>query len=941
MGDLGIECVFGTRLQRDIIASDYSWKPAPPQMLDRLVSIGDRRIDHYTDYIDALRDLKKLIGKTVTVRWTTPQGEQHSATAEVRMRPFRGFAGSLVWFAQELIIFGIGAGIYRRRPNDPSSRLFFWLCIVTVGAFMGGYHWYAIVVDLPLIYLFPLFALFVPIVSLHFYLVFPRKHSLLEYRPKLTLAVLYGFPMVFLALIWGAITWTHIAKSRSGGEVETALEFLRELSLSSLALAAMVFALCLLRLGQSYWGASTRSERIQVKWILLASLLSSLLIASVLWQAWNDPASLAREGAAWRMFAVSLLYTLAYAISITKYSSLSLATGLLYSGAVVLSAALVGANWRIFGASVGARFVAMSAIAALILSGLARDRLERVIDRRFHREKYKLDKAMRKMSLAVGNLLDAEIVGQRLLEAAADVLRIDWGAVYLGETRDGALALAASLGPGPEERVLSPDNPLIVRMRRTPGIRPRVLPPEFASGPDPASDALIALGGEIATPLFDGEDGVAGLLVLGPKPSGGPYEDEEIAFLGALGSLAAVALHSTKIRFALRELERELREKVDKIAEQQRRILVLQSQVMDQSEAAGRPAILESALRDDRAFEGIKGSSPAVKSLIVVARKVAASPSAVLIRGESGTGKERLAEAIHRASPRSDGPFVKVHCAALSQSLLESELFGHVKGAFTNADRDRIGRFQQADGGTLFLDEIGDINLEVQTKLLRVLQEMTFERVGSSTPIRVDVRIVAATHQDLEALIESGAFRGDLYYRLNVISLTAPSLRERKEDIFELAIHFLKRNAERSGKSVHLIEEDALDRLIQYDWPGNVRELENVIERAVVLAEGPAITLHDLPPEIRALRIRRRSPAPTPVAIGIGAGHAAPAREPRALEASAEASASGFDSEFLDYERRRLLDALAEASGNKSEAARLLAMPRSTFFSKLKKHGLA
>ncbi len=230
--------------------------------------------------------------------------------------------------------------------------------------------------------------------------------------------------------------------------------------------------------------------------------------------------------------------------------------------------------------------------------------------------------------------------------------------------------------------------------------------------------------------------------------------------------------------------------------------------------------------------------------MIAVARKVAASPSAVLIRGESGTGKELLAEAIHAASPRAARPFVKVHCAALSQSLLESELFGHVKGAFTGADRDRIGRFEQANGGTLFLDEIGDINLEVQTKLLRVLQEMAFERVGSSQPVKVDVRILAATHQDLEALIRAGRFREDLYYRLNVIPLRTPALRERREDIFELAVFFLGRHARRIGKPVAHLDDEAVEALVAHDWPGNIRELENVIERAVVLADGsaPAVT---------------------------------------------------------------------------------------------------
>ena len=335
-----------------------------------------------------------------------------------------------------------------------------------------------------------------------------------------------------------------------------------------------------------------------------------------------------------------------------------------------------------------------------------------------------------------------------------------------------------------------------------------------------------------------------------------------------------MVLHSADIQETLESLNQELRDKVDKIAEQQRRILILQEQLRDragressaQAIEAGGSAHPGEADVESGIFEAIKGSGQAVHRMITMARKVAASPSAVLIRGESGTGKELLAAAIHRASPRAARPFVKVHCAALSQSLLESELFGHVKGAFTGADRDRIGRFEQANGGTLFLDEIGDINLEVQTKLLRVLQEMSFERVGSSQPITVDVRILAATHQDLETLIRAGRFREDLYYRLNVICLHVPPLRERREDIFELAVNFLYLHAQRTGKPVTHLDPEAVEALAAYDWPGNIRELENVLERAVVLADGPAVTLEDLPAELRQggrRGLRPRLPAPT------------------------------------------------------------------------------
>jgi DNA-binding NtrC family response regulator len=307
---------------------------------------------------------------------------------------------------------------------------------------------------------------------------------------------------------------------------------------------------------------------------------------------------------------------------------------------------------------------------------------------------------------------------------------------------------------------------------------------------------------------------------------------------------------------------------------------------------------------------------------------------------------------MHDCSPRQGRPFLAVPCGAQPANLVESAFFGHVKGAFTGADRDRVGRFEQANGGTLFLDEIGDINLEVQSKLLRVLQEMSFERVGSSQPVMVDVRIVAATHQDLEALIRAGRFREDLYYRLNVIPLRTPALRERKEDIFELAVHFLREHARRIGKPVTHLDDKAVEALIAYDWPGNIRELENVIEQAVVLTDSPALTRDDLPAEVRhpGRRRLRAGAGASIAAAGTGTRSrpsttASPWSEPPAeTDDRGDAEVIAFergDAEVIAFERQRLLDALDEAQGNKSEAARLLGMPRSTLCSKLKKHGLS
>jgi DNA-binding NtrC family response regulator len=245
-------------------------------------------------------------------------------------------------------------------------------------------------------------------------------------------------------------------------------------------------------------------------------------------------------------------------------------------------------------------------------------------------------------------------------------------------------------------------------------------------------------------------------------------------------------------------------------------------------------------------FDRIVGNSPALQRVLGVVRKVAKSNTTVLIRGETGTGKELIAGAIHHNSLRASRNFVKVNCAALPETLLESELFGHEKGAFTSADRQRIGRFEQADGGSLFLDEVGDMSPAIQAKILRVLQEHEFERLGGTRTQKVDVRLVTATNRDLSAMVSSGMFREDLYYRLNVVSVEMPPLRERKEDILALAMFFTKKFAGELKKKIDGIDPDAQKMLLRYNWPGNIRELENSIERAILMTEGQFIGAEDL-----------------------------------------------------------------------------------------------
>jgi transcriptional regulator with GAF, ATPase, and Fis domain len=509
------------------------------------------------------------------------------------------------------------------------------------------------------------------------------------------------------------------------------------------------------------------------------------------------------------------------------------------------------------------------------------------------------------------------------MQAAAELLGVTRGAIYLREGEPPLYRLADVLGTPPALTELAVGCPLIDAVQTRPVLTVR---PEIWMPADPGRSQLRLLGGAVAQALTH-EGQLLALLILGPKDSG-PYSPDDLNLLTALAQLTALALENAERHRTIEVLNRDLQGKVEKISEQQRRILALQSQLTNQSvvrvSASGNG---DGPGGDNGQRGGIIGSSPQIRHLLQQAQKVGASQSAVLLRGESGTGKGLVARALHDLSPRAGKAFVTVHCTSLSPGLLESELFGHVKGAFTGAHRDKVGRFELAHGGTLFLDEIGDISLEVQTKLLRVLQEKVFERVGSSEPVQADVRVIAATHRSLEELIAQGRFREDLYYRLNVISITVPPLRERREDVPELALHFLRACAQRSGTAVTQIDDDAMVALKSFSWPGNVRQLENVIEGAAVMTEGTTVTLDELPPEL------------LPTGNGV-----ATFENGEGEEEDGEITKPGIRGERAERDRRereRLVRALAAARGNKAEAARALGLARSTLLSRLKKHGLS
>jgi len=403
---------------------------------------------------------------------------------------------------------------------------------------------------------------------------------------------------------------------------------------------------------------------------------------------------------------------------------------------------------------------------------------------------------------------------------------------------------------------------------------------------------------DVRMPELDGIEALSKLKVSSPKTS--------VLIMTAFGSSnnAIRAMELGAFDYITKPFE------LDKISHTVKRVI-------EYRDLTSEVQVLRDEISSLVQTERIVGNSPAMQEVYKTIGKVAKADATVLITGESGTGKEIVAEALHYNSNRRSGPMVKVSCAALPETLLEAELFGHEKGSFTGAMTQRRGRFEMADKGTIFLDEIGEMSLPMQTKLLRVLQERKIERVGSSLPIKVDIRIICATNKDLQRQVEQQKFRDDLFYRLNVINIHMPPLRDRKEDIPALVEHFLAKHRYSATAQPAAISEEALKRLMEYDWPGNVRELENVVERAVVLSRGQIITSRELP-----------------FGDHEGDGH----EEEGGDEVSVEKSF--FKKSVAQFEKDLIMKALRDANGNRSKAAEMLGIYRRLLYAKIKEYGL-
>ncbi|CAN5202973.1 sigma-54 dependent transcriptional regulator [soil metagenome] len=407
-------------------------------------------------------------------------------------------------------------------------------------------------------------------------------------------------------------------------------------------------------------------------------------------------------------------------------------------------------------------------------------------------------------------------------------------------------------------------------------------------------------------------DGMNGLELLGAIRGERLASDPEIMLITAFGTIdiAVEAMKQGAVDFITKPFDSdEFKVKVERS---------LRTRELKRERDAFKAETEYLRGEAEHHFGEIVGRSPAMRKIFDSIRKIAETSSSVYVYGESGTGKELIARAIHRESPRRDGPFIKVNCSSLSESLLESELFGHEKGAFTGAIRERKGRFELAHNGTLFLDEIADIPLTTQVKLLRVLQEKEIERVGGEKTIHVDVRIISATNRDLAPLVADGSFREDLFYRLHIIPIGVPPLRERKEDILPLVTHFIRSISNEIGKPIEGISESALDLLHAYEWPGNIRELENMLERAIVLSDGNVLGAEAFPLDRRA--------AP---------------RQAGAPQSPPQVGEIPLDAALERLERSMIERALKEARGVKTKTAELLGIKTSALYYKLEKYRLS
>jgi transcriptional regulator with GAF, ATPase, and Fis domain len=820
------------------------------------------------------------------------------------------------------LFLGLGLTVYLKKSWDPGARIFYLLIsclsaaclgLVNVGDFINK--------ATPIMFILPVL---IPPLSLHLRLIFPERIGIIARYPRLLaliylpflLGALYGYFLIFKAKLL-----YHQGQSDLG--IYHQFDLLVKLFLG-LLLVYMVMGFVLL--ARTLLTNRPPEVKRQIKWIFWGDVIAVVLLFAglpLIFQEITFYSSGARNLPFTLIFA-TLAYLVANALAIFKYRLMDIdivihrsLSYLLVSGIIVLLYfILFGTFGWIFGLLTGRNTPVIYIISAMVIGFLFRPLLSRIeegVERLFYRERYELHQALGEVSQALITVLNPMEIFEKVYCTAENSLHIRTGCLWLLEQQGGALNAVSSLPEGEGVPVLSRGTiqPLALYFMETrKGLTRYMVSTKASFGNDrnrylkPFEETKM----EILLPLIY-KNTLLGMVGFGEKRSGDLYASEDVALLTTLAHQIAMAMQNARAHQQSKQLNVELGVRIREIENQQEEILALQQRLLNEN------IYLREEIGQQFDFTEIIGSSKPIKEVLTMVEKIAPTLSTVFVRGETGTGKELISRAIHFNSPRKDAPLIKINCAVIPANLLESELFGHEKGAFTGAERTKSGKFELADRGTIFLDEIGDLAPNLQVKLMRVLQEKEFERVGGTRTIKVDVRIIAATNRDIEKAISCGAFREDLFYRLNVISIPLPPLRERKEDIRELTIHFLNKFSRNLGKSVKEIEPKAMEILKAYHWPGNIRELANVLERAVVLGEGGALAVNDLPHNL------------------------APSQSSRLVPASGTEAA--LPQEMGQIEKQRIIEALEKAKGNKSEAARMLGLKRGTFYGKLRKFDIS
>lgn len=896
------------------------------QVGDQIRAIGGDTIE---SFIDLLKALKKERGMGEEISMEVLRGNDLVSFSLVA--PSKGpsrFAQISLFEA----LFGIflATFVLLKKPHRREAIVFYLLVLVSSITVVGAVNGIFLVDLPPLPYVWiALFPFSLPLLA-HFLITFLKDKGIsTEWYSYLLLYL----PPSILSLIY-AVTYFHYLQAPQEGLNDAAiLQRLIDNSLYTYIFWTGYWILFSILLVVSYNRAKTVREKKQFGWILMGGGLSlAFPIAALVQAITQGPSSFFYSGMPISVLATSFILSVCLAFSIFRYRLMDIdlffSRGVVYLlvGGIVIGLyfALVSLlSWtfhEVRGNPSHITLIVVTLLIATLVSPIEKG-IRHFVDRRFYRDRYRSQQVLQALNEKLTTLLKQEELLESVGETLNKAFPISHVAIFTRSTIDGSFDQSYPKVPDgtppPNPGLLIPG---VLIETRKPIVRFKVENEEpNPEGPkSPLLQHLERLNAELVIPLFY-EKRLLGWIVLGEKRFRDLYSSEEMTLLSTLANEVAIALQNASAYEALKdshrkieELNKTLQEKVKTIESQKNQILTLQEELLKEN------VILKEEIREQSNFDEIIGSAPSMQSILKRIEKVAATNSSVLIRGESGTGKELIARAIHYHSPRKEKPFIKVNCAALSPGVLESELFGHERGAFTGAFTRKEGRFELADGGTLFLDEIGDIPLDTQIRLLRVLQEKEFERVGGKQTIKADVRVVAATHQDLETKIARGEFREDLFYRLNVISLEIPPLRERRGDIYPLVLHFMKKYNRETKKGFCQIEDAALEYLQSYSWPGNVRELENVIERAIVLGEGEILRKDDF---VGSLRHPKGVPSID-------------------LFDECENGAASLEERMRGLEKKMVEEALRKAEGNKTKAAKRLGMNRTTFLYKLKALGL-